>query len=762
MSVVNEETPLILSDIKSYNGDNEFCNVQTIKLRIQNICCGKEAVVIKEKLINLNGIKSVNVNIVSRLAYVTHDASVIQSSVILKILNDLQLGASLLESGTLDHQENKFFKTFLFQWFNLIIMTSLFIAVVVTSFKKPLYTKWISIPLLTIGGLPMLHMLFLNLKRKVFANINLLMLIAIIGAVVLYEWLDACIIVYVFIIAELIERICKYKVEKSIAALMVKRPNVAVLAENNKTVPIEQVQIGSLIIVCAGEQIPLDGEVVSGKAAVDESTITGESVPVKKVVSSKVFSGTILQTGFLKIKTVCDYNSSTLFQISQLTELALAKESHTVKLMNKFAQYYIPIILFGSFLCFMIPYIIHKVKPSIISNTGIHLWGVRALTILVAGCPCSLVMATPLAIVSGITTAAKNGLLIKGGEYLELLARTKTIAFDKTATLTEGRFQVINEAFFNSMNGDDVIKVAAALELKSSHPLAAPIVSRYLGCLTDMLLKEGSQFGLPEVSDFEVESGMGLQGKIEGVNVAIGNIELMKKLNILIHQKSQEYLKDWSNQGFTVVFIAIDGTLKGIYGLADKLRVSAPLVVEQLQKMGIEVTMLTGDNEGSAMMVMRNIGLKSCRFSMTPTNKFEWIEQKKNECHKVGFTVAMIGDGINDSPALAAADVGIAIGSSAAALTFQSAGILQMSDNLLKIVDLLQLAKYCRIIVFQNIIGAVLIKLVFVLIALSGHSMLWFAVLSDAFGLLYVMLNGMRPLYWKPKVGNADVTQKDA
>ncbi|XP_057294920.1 probable cadmium-transporting ATPase [Hydractinia symbiolongicarpus] len=729
-------------------------DIHILKLRVQNICCGKEANLIKSNLADLDGITSVAVNIIGRTATISHNIDIISVSDIIDRLNSLHLGISLIEKGQVIDNDDKHAKYLvLAKIFNVVLMTLLFIAVLVAHVKNYSFEKWIAIPIFILGGLPMLWKAFIDFRRKVFASVNLLMLIAGCGTIALQHWLDGSIIMYVFTIAESLENLCRYKVEKDIAGLMLSTPETAVLAESNESVPVEDVTIGTDILICSGERIPLDGEVTKGKAAVDESSITGESIPVMKVIGNLVFSGTIIQSGYLKVKTTSDYSTSTVARVAELVEEAQTRTSRTEEILNKFAKYYTPCILVTSFFVFIIPFILYKTKDDF-TKDDLSVWSVRSIIILVVACPCSLIMATPIPMICGITNAAKIGALIRGGAILEKLAKVNTVVFDKTGTLTEGRFQVVKEIAAKDGRRNEAVAFAAALETKSSHPLAASIVNHYSGCITDKIDELGSTVGLPDVTGFKNESGMGLSGIINGNKVFVGNTALMQKHNVIVDVESKSCFEEWSLDGFTVIFVAIEQELSLVLGLADKCRQSAPLTVHTLLSKDIECALLTGDSQGPAEMIKKKVGLSTCKFNMKPNDKYDWITEKRKTNKK--SVIAMIGDGVNDCPSLAAADVGIAIGPSATALAVQSADISLMTDNLTKIPDLFLLSKHCRRIVFQNIFAGIFIKIVFVLAALVGNTALWVAILSDVIGLLFVTLNGLRPLYWKPR--QMDVT----
>jgi len=743
-----------VSDAKTHGANNH-----TIRLRVQNICCAKEVNLIKNTLKDVVGINTVFVNVIGRMAFISHDQNIIPTQEIIDKLNALHLGISLMEKGSNEVNNTKSKLYLALRIITFVVLTILFITTIVAHTEHLFWVQWSAIAIYIIGGIPMLYKALLDLKRCVLANINLLMLIAVAGTIGLKEWLDGSIIIYVFYIATLLESICRYKVEKDIAELMLTSPDTAVLAETNETVSVEEIPIGTLILICAGEKIALDGEVVKGRAAVDESSLTGEATPVTKVIGKQVFAGTIIQSGYLKVETTCDASSSTISKVSKLMEEAQAKSSRSEEILNTFAKFYTPIILIVSFLVFIVPFILYKMEVEV-DEEHMREWGIRALIILVVACPCSIIMAAPIAMISGITNAAKNGALIKGSMHLEMLSMINLVAFDKTGTLTEGRFQVIKEYSPNNLIRNEALKKAAALETKSTHPIASTIINHYSGCITSKISELGAQVGLPDVSKFKNEDGLGLSGLINNQIVLAGNLELMQNYNMDIDEEYIQCHKAWLLDGCTVVFVAVDNEIQLVLALADKCRATAAQCVNSFRRANIACVMLTGDAEGPALMIKAKLNLEDCIHSMKPKDKYNWVMERKEETPEP--CIAMVGDGVNDSPALAAADVGIAIGPSATALAVESAGVSLMSDNLMKLVDLALLARYCRRIVWQNIIGSVTIKVIMVGVALSGHGLLWLAILSDVLGLLFVTLNGLRPLRWSPKQLVSDTNENQA
>ena len=755
----------------------------TTKLRVQNICCAMESTLVQESLEPLEGVKSIAVNVIGRVVYVRHDPEVTSATELVDTLNRNHLGASVMETGSQEHDEDNkslppSLSTFLIY---LLLQTILLMTGVVAFFCDASWYRWPAIAEIVFGIFPVLQKTYVSLKTC-SVDINILILIAIAGTLSIEEWLDGAAVVYVFSFAEALQEFCMFKVHRTISGLMLKAPRVAILANTGECVLVESVAIGTTIAIRPGEFIPLDGEVIKGRAAVDESTVSGESVPVEKTVGSKVFSGTINQNGYLEVNTTSDSTSSTVSKVAQLVQEAQTGSGRIEVAINRFAKYYTPTVVVVAALVFVIPAILGAAGVGTYSQE-LKMWGERALVLLVIACPCALVMSTPIAMVCGITAAARKGALIKGGVHLETLAQLQVLAFDKTGTLTEGKFQVVDIECVFGVKERSALRLAAALESKSSHPLAAAIVSEFSGCVSEMRKSQSSS--LPEVKCFKLHEGQGISGVVGGHHVQIGNYEFLKRVgNKALNKCMEEKYITWCNESKTVVFMAVDGKLAMMIALADTIRPESRGALEWLRKTHVQTAMITGDNSRTAMAVKSNLGLDECIADMKPQDKLSWIEERQGgmqivECEVLGddqqtrrcmlpyacccsrhrynavksrdsdkIIVGMVGDGVNDGPALAAANIGIAMGAGGTALAVEAADVALMSNNLTKIPELVQLGRFCRRVVAENISFSVILKLAIVIAALLGKAALWMAVLADVLGLLFVVINGLRPLWW--------------
>ena len=754
---------------------------KTTKLRVQKVCCAMESKLVQESLEPLEGVASVAVNIITRVVYVRHDPEKTSPTELVSTLNRSHLGASIMETGSNQPDGGSEslppkLSSFIIY---LLIQTVLLLVAVGGFFAETSWFQWVAIAEIVFGIAPVLIKAFGSFKTCT-VDLNILMVIAIAGILALQEWVEGAAVVYLFSLADALQEFSMYKVQQTISGLMLKAPQVAILASTGERVPVEAVAIGTAIAIRPGELIPLDGVVVSGQAAVDESSVTGESVPVEKTVGSKVFSGTVNQNGYLEVETTSDSTSSTVSKVSQLVQEAQSGSSETEIAINRLAKYYTPTVVIAAALVVVVPAILGAAGVGTYSEE-LKEWGRRALVILLIACPCSLVMSTPVAMVCGITSAARKGALIKGGVHLETLAQLKVLAFDKTGTLTEGKFQVVDIECSFGVDERAALRLAAALESKSSHPLAAAIVNEFAGCDTEKVNSQSAS--LPEVSRFELHEGQGISGTVDGHLVQIGNYEFLHRI---AGKTLNKYMEDkyamWCNKSKTVIFVCVDGKLALMIALADRIRPNSLGTLDWLRKLCVQSILITGDNSQIAMAVKDELGLDECIAEMEPQKKLSWITDRQTGLKSTGemnfesdqsrrcflcsccssrgydvtrssdrnkIIVGMVGDGANDGPALAAADVGIAMGAGGTALAVETADVALMSNNLAKIPELVELGRFCYRVVAENIIFSVVVKVAIVIVALLGKATLWIAVLADVLGLLFVVLNGLRPLWWK-------------
>lgn len=573
-----------------------------------------------------------------------------------------------------------------------------------------------------IAGIPIAIKAVQALRLRAF-SIDLLVTIAVVGALIIGEYTEAAVVSFLFLFGDYLEGRTLNKTRSALKSLMDMAPlEATILKDGNRiTIPVEEVKVGDHVIVQPGARIPVDGQVLTGRSFINESAITGESVPVLKRRGDQVFSSTVSDDGYLEILAEKVGGDTTFSKIIELVEEAQETKAPTQKFMERFAAFYTPAILILSILVGLFT-----------QNT--HL----ALTFLVIACPGALVISVPVSIVAGIGNGAKNGILFKGGDKMENLAKVDAVVFDKTGTLTQGKPMVTDIKTFG-MGIEGVLKLAAEVEMASEHPLGKAIV------------EEAGELGLEldrKPSEVEILKGHGMRAKLESAQVYIGNLSGATKSELSIDEEVRTYMHRQQKKGTTPVLVAVDGEVRGIISIADRVRSEASTAVHQLRENGIErQIMLTGDNEAVARQVADKLGVDEFSAELLPDEKVNRIKGFKNSGHKV----AMVGDGINDAPSIATADVGIAMGGTATDVTMQTADVILMSDNLDKLPYAIQLAKATVRNMKQNTAIA-LITVVFLLVGvLMNHIHLASGMLIHEISVIVVIVNAIRLVYFPNK-----------
>jgi Cd2+/Zn2+-exporting ATPase len=553
--------------------------------------------------------------------------------------------------------------------------------------------------------------------------IDSLMIIGALGAVLIDAFAEGAAVLFLFSIAELLEDYSVERSRRSFKELVNLTPKVASVkrGEIYVQIPIDEIKIGDIVLVKSGERIGVDGLVITGHSSVDQAPITGESLPVSKKVGDSVFTGTINQEGRLEVKAQKEAKDSTLAKIVELVESAEDEKAETERFIDRFARYYTPsVVVFA---------VCVAVIPPFIFQQSFEVWFYKALLLLLISCPCALALSTPISIVSGITSGAKNGALFKGGVYIEKLAKIDTFAFDKTGTLTEGKPVVTDVITFNDHSRKELLSIASSLECLSEHPLGKAIV--------ELAEKEG--LPMECVEDFTAITGKGVTGRIDAHNYIVGSMKLFDPKVISEIDGTLTKLED---EAKTIVIIGKRDEVAGVIGISDKIRSDSKAMIESLHKSGIKRTvMITGDNKRTAKAVASKIGIDEYYAELLP-------EQKVSILKKIGGgnkKVAMVGDGVNDAPALATADLGIAMGVAGSDTALEVADIALMNDDLSKVPYLLKLGKKTMAVVKQNIIMAIGIKLLFAILVFPGLVTLWMAVAIGDMGVsLGVIFNALR------------------
>jgi Cd2+/Zn2+-exporting ATPase len=553
-------------------------------------------------------------------------------------------------------------------------------------------------------------------------GINFLMSLAILGAIVIEEYVEAASLAFLFSLAELLEEFSVERARRSLRELIKLAPREARVRRDGEELlcPIEEISVGEVCIVKPGERIALDGQVLSGSSFVNQAPITGESVPVEKRPGDEVFAGTINYDGYLEITVTKRAKDTTLARIIHLVEEAEAQKAPSERFVDRFARYYTPGVVLVALLVATV--------PAIFFGAAFSEWFSRALALLVIACPCALLISTPVSIISAITSAARHGVLIKGGVYLEELGQIQTIVFDKTGTLTTGQLTVTDIIPTDSISPTEVLRIAAALERKSQHPIAQAIVRAYE--------ERATGEPLPDAQEFTSLTGQGVQAKLDGTLYRVGRLQLFNADGLAL-----------ASQAKTVIGVGTPDRLLGLIALADSIRPQAHQTVQRLKDLGIEVVMVTGDNEAAARAVAQHVGITHYHAGVFPDQKVHEIEHLRSEYGRV----AMVGDGVNDAPALAAASVGIAMGAVGSDAALETAHVALMGDDLSKLPYLIELSRRTRRVIQQNIFFSILTKLTLGLGVFPGYVTLVLAVLVGDMGAsLAVTGNALRLARVKP------------
>ncbi len=558
-------------------------------------------------------------------------------------------------------------------------------------------------------------------------DMNLLMSIAVVGAVLIGEWFEGATVAFLFSFSLLLESWSIGRARRAIATLMDLSPPTAHLqhaAGELKDVPPAEVPLGSTVIVRPGEKIPLDGRVLSGLSGVNQAPITGESVPVERESGDEVFAGTINGDGLLEIETTKAADDTTLARIIKMVGDAGSKRAPSEKWVEKFAAVYTPAVMIMALLMLMIPPLAFGGEWSV--------WLYRALVLLVIACPCALVISTPVSVVAALAAAARNGVLIKGGVFIELPAQLKAIAMDKTGTLTQGAPAVVDVVPMNGHDEDELLMRAGALERNSNHPLARAIVEE----------AKRRSIEIVPADDFETIQGKGASGVINGKPFWLGSHRYLEQRDQETPEV-HEQLESMQQAGRTVVVVGNDEHVCGFITLADAIREETRDAIRQLHKAGVEqLVMLTGDNEGTAKAIAKEAGIDEVHAELLPEDKVTAVERLVEQYEHVG----MIGDGVNDAPALARASLGLAMGAAGSDAAIETADIALMSDDLSKLPWLIHHSRRTLRIIRQNIAFSLAVKILFVILTFVGSASLWAAIAADMGASLLVIFNGLRLL----------------
>ncbi len=712
----HESAPAVVS---VGNGSTE--NAQLSSFRIEAMDCPTEQTLIQNKLGKMSGIQKLEFNLINRVLGVWHELP--STDPIREAIGSLGMQADLIEQGA--DSETASLPAPKKPWWPLALSGVMAVAAEVIHFTDAAPNWVVAIVALVAilsGGLTTYKKGWIALKNFNL-NINALMSIAVTGAVLIGQWPEAAMVMFLFTVAELIEAKSLDRARNAIGGLMQLTPETATVQQDGQWVEVEvkQIALGSVVRVKPGERIGLDGEVVSGQSTIDQAPITGESLPVEKTVGDKVFAGTINQAGSLEYAVTAAANNSTLARIIHAVEAAQGARAPTQRFVDSFSKIYTPAV-------FLLALAVAVIPPLFMDAAWFD-WIYRALVLLVVACPCALVISTPVSIVSGLAAAARKGILVKGGVYLEMGHKLDYLALDKTGTITHGKpvqtdYVVLDEAF-----GEKAVAISASLAGRSDHPVSQAIAT---SARLDVHL---------QVESFEALSGRGVKGEVEGRLYHLGNHRLVHEAG-LCSPELEARLEALESQGKTVVLLFDETGPLALFAVADTVKDSSREAIAQLHALGVKTVMLTGDNPHTAKAIAAQVGIDQAQGNLLPTDKLQAIEDLYAKNHRVG----MVGDGINDAPALARAEIGFAMAAAGTDTAIETADVALMDDDLRKIPAFIRLSRDTSAVLKQNIALALVIKVIFLAVTFAGVATMWMAVFADMGVSLLVVFNGLRLL----------------
>jgi Cd2+/Zn2+-exporting ATPase len=706
----------------------EMQTMQTT-LQVLGVDCAEEVAAIQRALKPLSGVREVNVNIISGKAVIAHDESIGREDLIKAIAT---AGLTAKPDGVepkgaqLEGKKTRSVSVGIsgaFLLFGLVLQW--------THFEpKSVAVGCFAIAIISGGWL--IAPKALTAARRIAPDMNLLMAVAIVGAVVIGDWGEGAAVVFLFSLSELLEAFSVARARRAIQSLLKLAPETALMkrGETVKEVRVEEVQVGDHIVVRSGARVPLDGKIVRGESYLNQAPITGESMPVGKRRGDQVFAGTINGEGFLEVTVSKGYSDTTLARIIHLVEQAQSQKAVSQRFVDVFAKYYTPLVMALALLVFVI--------PPILTGTAWAVWFYRALVLLVIACPCALVISTPVSIVSGLTAMARRGVLIKGGAFLEAIGQLKALALDKTGTITEGHPRVTHILPIRSVADAEIMRIAAAIDIHSDHPLAQAIVRH----------AEERGIKVPQSESYQSSTGRGAEAEIDGHNYFVGNHLFTHELAVC-SPKIERALAEIEAKGQSVVVVGhkphadCAGEVLGIVAIGDSMRANVPDTIRSLHAAGVEkVVILSGDNQHTVDAIAAQAGIDEAHGDLLPDQKVESIRKLLAAYKRVG----MIGDGVNDAPAMATATIGIAMGAAGTDTAIETADVALMEDDFSRLVGAIRLGTRTVRIIQVNIGFSIAVKLLFLALALFGQTTLWIAIAVDTGTTLLVIANALRLL----------------
>ncbi len=695
--------------------------------KIEGMDCREEVALIERRFKNLPGLEDFSADLIGQRLHVKYDAAKLSASVIAGAVADAGMRAWL------EHEEPIATGDAAARRRTLLVWTSgLALLAGVLVLRSSGVIPWGEVGARVLLAAAIAAGALLTAPRAITAirlrmlDINVLMLVAAAGAVALGDLAEAGSVVFLFALAQTLEARTLERARHAVRALLDLAPNEATIRDGagDRVMSVDEVVPGMILVVRPGEKVPLDGVVAAGESAVNQAPVTGESLPADKTRGDSVFAGTINGRGALEIRVTRLRRDSTLARIIHLVEQAQAQRAPAQTLVERFARIYTPAVLILAALL--------AVGPPLVFGGSWHTWIYRALVLLVVSCPCALVISTPVSVVAALAGAARKGVLIKGGAHLERAGRIRCVAFDKTGTLTRGTPQVVRVTTLGAISADAVVALAASVEHRSHHPIARAIVEH----------AAASHIAVAPGDDVRSLDGRGAQGHVSGAQVVLGNHRLFEERQLCtpeIHHRLDEI----SLQGRTPVLVASGGAAVGIIEVADRPREGGREALEMLRRQGVEhIVMLTGDSSSTARLIGAELGVDEVRAELLPDDKVAAV----NELRRRFGSVAMVGDGINDAPALASADLGIAMGAAGSDTALETADVALMADELLKIPYALRLSRATMRNIKANLAISMVLKAAFVALAAAGMATLWMAILADTGASIIVIANALRLL----------------
>ena len=703
-----------------------------VTFRVEELDCASEENDLRAALTPLAGVRSLEFDLVGRRVRVRHDLS--SSATIEAAIRELGMRPSVVaaaEGASLERGLSR-------RSIVVMVLAGVFavgseVAVIAGADEQSVLVALMAFAAIVLGGRDTLRK-GVQALRSLRMTMSLLMSVAVIGAIAIGQWPEAAVVIWLFAVAELIEALSLERARHAIRSLVGLAPETAAVRRDGGWVQVAtaEVPLDAVILVKPGERIALDGRVVAGASSVNQAPITGESIPVSKVVGDPVFAGTINERGTLEVTVTAAKGEGTLDRIARSIQEAQADKAPAQRFVDRFAAVYTPVVFVLAILV--------AVVPVVAGHGSFRDWFYRALVLLVLACPCALVISTPVTVVSGLGGAARRGILIKGGVHLENARRLRIVALDKTGTLTHGTPALTDLINLGERSDDEVLRIAASIEAMSEHPVAHAVVTAYDG-------------PLDTVEGFEAITGRGVRATIDGVVYTIGNHRLVEEMGVC-GPGLEQTLERLENEAKTAI-VLMNAAPFAVLAVADTLRPQSREAVDDLRALGVTTIMLTGDNQRTATAVARQAGIDDARGDLLPDDKLRII----TELVATAGAVGMVGDGVNDAPALAKADLGIAMGAAGTDTAIETADIALMDDDPRKIAETIRISAHTSHVLWQNISIALGVKAVFLALTMSGTASLWIAVLADMGASLVVIANGMRllrrPSHGTPAAGSA-------